>query len=614
MDVIVNRVDAAGVTGQASDAGTEFRVAQFDGGTGTVDSVTGAGTITWDTGTWTLNAYQGSFGAPDEVLSSPRLEIDSDGSGELSFEAYIPAGLDMNGQPSPAVGPARVTLVEFDDVDELTSQGMRLSDDFTGRAYEPAEGELGWLPCEEGGVVTGGSWPSDWVRFVPASVRPHYYTTGCGGRNVEKPALPIQIRWDDEAPTITHQPTLSSTSFALGAPLHTAGASVAVTGSPTPTIQWQRSLDGVTWSDVPGATGTLHAAPLVAADNGARIRAVVDNGVGEPVISDVIGPITVAVTATSLGTWSPPTSYLAPGANASISINVNGSPVPEFQVERSDDAGATWTPIQGATSTPRTGGIRVTQVVSNVQLSDHGARFRLRASNGVGPEVVSGVATLDVQLIAPTFIVQPTGRPVFAGGHVQFGGAVSARPAATIQWQYSADDGATWQDWTATPGTSGPLTISGGALTTALDGYLFRSRATNIVGVGYSQPARLTVLATTGEKRIVILPVGEVVPGGPVTFDVLAEGVLPPVSVTSNASWLVTDAASWQPGQPINPTGALLNEVAALPNLLRDGGGLMYRRVSFPASSFVEGRTYGIGLVGTDAAERYYDMWAPFPM
>lgn len=625
-DVVINWADGQSLTGDAQDAGKEFMFVQFDGGEGSIDPTTGEGAISWETGDWTLNAYQGSFGAPDETLSDPVLEIEADGSGSLSFEVSVSGGLDGNGDPSPAAGPERHTAVTFDSLDELGAAGLRATGDFSGREYTPGEGASAWFPCVEAGVVTGGSWPADWVDFIPLALRAHYYSTGCGGKQPAKAPAPFRVRWDAEAPAISRQPTLSSTSFALGATLSPAGATVAFTGSPTPTIQWQRSVDGATWTDVVGAVGSRHTLPLGAADNGARLRAVLDNGVGEPVVSNVLGPITVAVTATSLGAISPSTAYTAPGGTATFAINVNGSPVPTVQWERSTDGGTTWSTVDGtvptslASTTPRTGGIRATLVVSGLQLSDHNTRFRLRASNGVGPEVVSNPATLSVQFYAPILAAAPASAAAFQGQAVSFSPlSVSAQPAATFQWEVSTDGGATWSNWSSAtaPGTTAQLNLKPADTTAALHGAKFRLRATNAAGVTTSAAATLTLVPTTGHRRIVLVSSGPFDRTQPITFTALAEGLTPPAGVTSDLQWLVTHSTNWQPGQPINTSGAVFTELGALGSLIgnSDNNGMMRRVFSFGANTFpLTTGEYGVAIVGTTPSERAYDTWTPIEL
>lgn len=96
----------------------------------------------------------------------------------------------------------------------------------------------------------------------------------------------------DVAPSITTQPQAGS--VALGAPATFTGAA---TGTPMPTLAWQRSNDGgKTWAAVAGATTatyTLAAATLD--DNNAQFRLAATNGAGTTDSS--AAPLTVTATA-----------------------------------------------------------------------------------------------------------------------------------------------------------------------------------------------------------------------------------------------------------------------------------------------------------------------------
>jgi hypothetical protein len=81
----------------------------------------------------------------------------------------------------------------------------------------------------------------------------------------------------DIAPTITADPISQSVPSGQ-AETWTVGAS----GTPTPTLDWQVSVDGgVAWINLGSLTGdTITSAPLTAFENGWEIRAVFTNGGG----------------------------------------------------------------------------------------------------------------------------------------------------------------------------------------------------------------------------------------------------------------------------------------------------------------------------------------------
>ncbi len=91
------------------------------------------------------------------------------------------------------------------------------------------------------------------------------------------------------APTIVQQPV----DVTVAAPATgTFGASAS--GTPTPTVQWQISLDGgVTWANIAGATTGIYTTPATTpADSGHRFRAVFTNPSGS--IASTAATLTVA--------------------------------------------------------------------------------------------------------------------------------------------------------------------------------------------------------------------------------------------------------------------------------------------------------------------------------
>jgi hypothetical protein len=88
-------------------------------------------------------------------------------------------------------------------------------------------------------------------------------------------------------PTITTQPLNNTVSFCEA---NTATFTVAASGIPSPTYQWQRSTDnGSTWSNVSGATNTfLTITGITVAMSGYRYRANVTNCGGTKTSNEVM--------------------------------------------------------------------------------------------------------------------------------------------------------------------------------------------------------------------------------------------------------------------------------------------------------------------------------------
>ncbi len=93
----------------------------------------------------------------------------------------------------------------------------------------------------------------------------------------------------DSGPTITMQPV--SATVASGS---AATFSVAATGSPTPTYQWQSSLDGgATFQAIAGATATTYTTLITSqSDSGTLVDVVVTNSAGSVTSSSAVLTVT----------------------------------------------------------------------------------------------------------------------------------------------------------------------------------------------------------------------------------------------------------------------------------------------------------------------------------
>ena len=85
-------------------------------------------------------------------------------------------------------------------------------------------------------------------------------------------------------PTFTMQPTEQSVTVST-----TAIFTATVSGVPLPTLQWQQSADnGVTWSDIPGASAASYSVVAASADNGKRYRLIATNSAASAVSDAVV--------------------------------------------------------------------------------------------------------------------------------------------------------------------------------------------------------------------------------------------------------------------------------------------------------------------------------------
>jgi hypothetical protein len=183
-------------------------------------------------------------------------------------------------------------------------------------------------------------------------------------------------------------------------------------------------------------------------------------------------------------TAQPSPQSVVAGQTATFAAAASGRPAPTVQWQVSTNAGASWAPVSGATSTT---------LSFPAQLAQSGSQYEAVFTNTNG-SVTSNPATLTVAAPTPPAITgQPGAETVVMGQTATFASSASANPAPTVQWQQSSDGGTTWS---VIPGQSGS-TLSFPASLIA-DGYQYRAVWTNTAGVATSAPARLTVTALPG--------------------------------------------------------------------------------------------------------------------
>jgi len=243
-------------------------------------------------------------------------------------------------------------------------------------------------------------------------------------------------------------------------------------GEPVPTLQWETSLDGQTWTAVAGATtSTLTVASTVQADDGRRYRAVATNSQGSTTSSVARLALLPAVAPSFV---NPPQALTVVAAQAAaFEVGAAGAPTPTLQWQVSLDDGKNYTNINGATGTR----LELATTVA----ADDGKLFRVVASSRVG-SLISPAVRLTVHS-APQVVVHPQDVVSSAAGvAVTVTVAGTGNPAADVQWQESRDGGASYQN------VAGATAASYQWTPTATDGRrLLRARLSNAAGTAYSK-------------------------------------------------------------------------------------------------------------------------------
>jgi hypothetical protein len=287
------------------------------------------------------------------------------------------------------------------------------------------------------------------------------------------------------APAVEQQP---SDQTALAG--ETATFTAAATGAPLPTVQWESSPDGTTFSAIDGATSTTYERVVVAADDGLQVRAVFSNASGTATTASatllVAEPVAPAITA------EPGDQDVAEGSLASFTAAASGSPAPSVQWQRTTD-GTTFADVAGATSATFT---------FEVTAADSGTGYRAVFTNAAGT-ATTGVADLVVRT-SPAITTGPADQTVVRPGTATFEVEASGDPAPTYQWQRAEPGGGVFSDLATATAPSYSFTPE-----VADSGARFRVVIANGVGSITSDPATLTVQdppvitsATTGTLAV----------------------------------------------------------------------------------------------------------------
>jgi hypothetical protein len=112
--------------------------------------------------------------------------------------------------------------------------------------------------------------------------------------------------------------------------------------TPNQTVQWQAGTNnGVTWTNVSGATSSTYSFTAAMADSGEQYRAVFTDSNGTA--TTTAATLTVATSSSGPAvTTQPSNQAVLDGENATFLAAASGTPTPAVQWQVSTDSGATW--------------------------------------------------------------------------------------------------------------------------------------------------------------------------------------------------------------------------------------------------------------------------------
>ncbi len=278
---------------------------------------------------------------------------------------------------------------------------------------------------------------ADFVRFSVTATNPDGTTTASSTPTSVVVATP---------PVNTSVPTI------IGTPARSASVSATVGtwsgNGNTYAVQWQRSSDGTTWTNIAGATGFGYT--IAVADEGSAIRALIS-------AANPDGSASTASAATPTISSAPPvaiTSAVITGAplrgdtlNSTQGIWSGIGNAYSDQWQRSSDGGTTWTNISGATTDSYT-----------LTTADVGDAVRL-LTTAVNPDAtVSAPSNVTATVTAtPPLNTAAPGISGAAQRGLTLNSAVGTwngiGDAFAFQWQRSAD-GTAWTNITGATGAS----------------------------------------------------------------------------------------------------------------------------------------------------------------
>ena len=356
------------------------------------------------------------------------------------------------------------------------------------------------------------------------------------------------------APQFTTQPESSIVAVGQDVTL-----TVAVEGTPTPTIKWQE-YNGSYWSDIKGATGnTLTLSKVGEKSDNSTVRAVSQNLAG----TRETDPIIVKSEAWPAFTTQPTPASVTVGETATFSVVTTGTPAPAISWQRKAAGDWKWVTIADATST--------TLTLDAVDADSDGIAVRAVATTQAGSLNSDTVLLTVTEGVAPAFTTQPESTSVTAGDNATFTVAATGAPTPGITWEKDVNG-----VWTTIAGATGD-TLALASVDNDANDLRVRAVATNTAGRTVSSVATLTVTPVTEpdvEPVFTTQPESTTVTeGGTATFTVAATGE-PAPSIT----WEKEIDGVWTP--VVQPRAAAVTDTLTLSGVDSASDGLRVRAVA----------------------------------
>ncbi len=325
--------------------------------------------------------------------------------------------------------------------------------------------------------------------------------------------------------------------------------------------QWQKSVDnGVSWTDIAGATSATLVVNTIRSDNGTLFRAKVDN-----LLTSNSAKLSVPST---LKIQQEPSNTSAVNLQAAFGIIASGVQPITYQWQKSDDNGINFFNVPN-NNLP-------TLSLSNLKAEDDNDLYRVSVADGAGDSYVSAAYKLSVNPVL-SISSQPTNQTASEEETASFSvSGVCNNGPLQYQWEVSTNNGISYsivQD----PSYSGALNLSG--LKIYDNNKLYRAKLISDIKNNfiYSSGARLFV---PNSITIVSHPSNTVSSSGNATFSISANSSQPPLTyqwqkqIPQSNNWSDISAAT---GSTINVSGLkLVDDNTKYRVILTDQRGSVY--------------------------------------
>ena len=362
-------------------------------------------------------------------------------------------------------------------------------------------GAAPWRVTWSDGVVQSGLTSSPAVRTVSPGATITYKVTGLLDANCTASSGQLSGSATvtlNTAPVFTVSP--ASTTACAGAGVRLVAA---VTGTGA-VYQWQVSVGGGAFTNVPGATGSSYTTPALGTTNNGNQYCCVSTGTCGAATSGV-ATLTVL---TSPGAVVSGGGAICPGGSTTVQAALSGTA--PWQVTWADGV------VQsGVLSSP------VTRSVSPTVATTYKVTALIDANCSAPAGQLTGSAAVSLNT-AVAITTQPVSLSACPGTGARFVVAATGT-SVTFQWQVSAGGGA----FTNLPGATG-TSYTTPSLTAAFNGYQYCCVATGTCGAVTSAVATLTVLTA---PSAVVSGGAAICPGGSTTVQ---------AALTGSGPWQVT--------------------------------------------------------------------------